>query len=290
MLIEEKYHFNIEEFKEHFLNRKAVVYRKQTCDWAAAKKWGPDYFKEHCPDIPVVVKTFGLNTVNTQNMSMKEYVELMRTFQAEHGNNSDKIGPYCHDIPIFLLCQKLVEDIGNFPKTVLSAWYAEQWWRYVQFFMSPKGAVTPLHFDTLMTHNLFFQIAGSKCFTLIEHKDYKYCYRRGWRWFNVDPENPDLTQFKEYDRVRPGQVLVNAGDIIYMPPGMLHHVRSLDDCISFNIDFHNLSSVIKAFLSIPKGMPKENIYYNYVSFKALLKLGGSEELFAQYKGYLNYIS
>lgn len=290
MLIVERTEFDQAEFKQAFLNKQVVVYRNHIKSWPAITKWHPEYFSARCGNMPIVAKTFATMGTNVQHMSMKEYVELIATFKDGHGGNTDKVGPYCHDVPIFLLAKHLINDIGDFPLDILPDWYAKDWARFVQFFMSAKGSVTPLHFDTLMTNNLFFQIKGNKRFTIINGDDRKYCYRRKWRWFNVDPEAPDYQEYPEYMHANVGTVEVKAGDMFYMPPGTLHHVRSLDDCISFNIDFHTLESVMKSFLSILKGMPKANVYYNYLSLKAILNLEGDDDIFERYKSYLNYIS
>jgi hypothetical protein len=289
-VIVEKTQFDSMQFKKIFLNKQAVIYRNQIKSWPAITKWKPEYFSDKCGSIPIVAKTFSDKNVHVQQMNMKEYVEMVNCFKAEHGENSDKIGPYCHDIPIFTLAKQLTEDIGKFPSEILPDWYAKNWSRYVQFFMSPKGSVTPLHYDTLITNNLFFQIKGNKRFTILTYKNSKHCYRRGWRWFDVDPEKVDLNKYPQFKDAEVSSVEVNAGDMFYMPPGMLHHVRSLNDCISFNIDFHTLTSVLKSFLSIPKGMPKQNIYYNYLTLKALLNKSGGDQVFERYKNYLNYIS
>jgi ribosomal protein L16 Arg81 hydroxylase len=289
-VIVEKTEFDSTEFKKLFLNKKPVIYRNQLKSWPAVSKWKPEYFSDKCGSIPIVAKTFSNKSVQVQQMSMSEYVEMVNCFKAENEGNSDKIGPYCHDIPIFTLANHLTEDIGKFPSEVLPDWYGKNWSRYVQFFMSPKGSVTPLHFDTLITSNLFFQITGNKRFTILTSENSKSCYRRDWRWFDVDPEKIDLNRYPKFKDAQVNSVEVNAGDMFYMPPGMLHHVRSLNDCISFNIDFHTITSVLKSFLSIPKGMPKQNIYYNYLSFKALLNKSDGDKVFERYKNYLNYIS
>lgn len=119
-----------------------------------------------------------------------------------------------------------------FPLNFLSAPYRSHWWRYSQFFMGPGGSVTPLHFDRLLTHNLFFQIFGAKQFIILPPSHATYCGRRGWRWFDVDPEQPNYVRFPQYKRATPVVITVNAGDILYMPPGTLHHVRSLSTAIS----------------------------------------------------------
>ncbi|MGM4884465.1 MULTISPECIES: cupin-like domain-containing protein [Rhizobium] len=82
-------------------------------------------------------------------------------------------------------------------------------------------------------------------FTILPPSQAAYCGRRGWRWFDVDPEQPDYKRFPQYKRAAPAAVTVNAGDILYMPPAALHHVRSLSTSISFNIDFHTKTERIR---------------------------------------------
>ena len=287
-MIVERDKFDAAEFKKTFLNRQTVLYSAHLQSWPAFEKWDVEYFADNYSEVPVVVKTFATNDLKVEYMSMSSY--LKRVAQFKSSGVKGEFGPYCHDIPIFVLANQLVEDIGEFPCEILPRWYGQDWSRYVQFFMSVKDAVTPLHFDTLMTSNLFFQIKGTKRFTIIKPKDGKYCYRKGWRWFDVDPESPDFDKHPNFKNVTIETVDVKAGDMFYMPPGTLHHVRSLDDCISFNVDFHTVSSALKTFLYIPNGMPRENVTYNYLSLRALLFKAESDKLYKRYKSYLSYVS
>ncbi|PAX99277.1 hypothetical protein CKO50_21870 [Pseudoalteromonas sp. HM-SA03] len=282
--------FNSNDFKEQCLSSNTALFENGAKNWPAIEKWDLNYFEKTCPNIPVVTKVFSDSKIDVKNMSMGEYVKIIKEFKRKEGNDTDKVAPYCHDVPIFLLAKELLEDIGDFPKDVMPDWYAQDWSRFAQFFVSAKNSVTPLHFDTLLTHNLFFQIKGKKIFTIIRPEHEHLCYRKKWRWFSVDPENPDYDKYPNFKNVKVDKVEVNSGDIFYMPPGTIHHVRSLEDSISFNVDFHTFDSVLKSFFSAFKGMPKENHYYNYQSLKALLFKPNNDVLFNKYKSYLNYIS
>jgi len=156
--------------------------------------------------------------------------------------------------------------------------------------MGPSGSVTKLHFDTLRTHNLFFQLKGRKVWTLLPAAAHAQCGRTRWRWFDIDPERPDLHRFPEYGNLEPVTVEVDAGDLLYIPPGTLHHVRSLDACMSFNIDFHTPRSVVDSFRYVHKGMPREVLYFNFISFLGLVLKLPESSLFRFYKPYLNYVS
>ena len=267
-------------------NNQAVLLKDGIKHWPAISKWNVDYFEKICPDIEVVIKYFENKEVRFQKSSMAEYAVQFRAYKnSEIGSKSI---PYCHDIPIFLKSEALLNDIEQFPGELLPEFYREKWWYFVQFFASPAGAITPLHFDTLRTNNLFFQIKGTKRFTLIPWQQKKHCLRKGWRWFDYDPtlsENGNDNQHIEATSVE-----VSSGDILIMPAGMLHHVQSLDDCISFNIDYHNKVSVLKSFLYIFDNIPAENLRYNWLCLKGLFFGMSHDKFYPRYQSYLNYIS
>ncbi|WP_233420782.1 cupin-like domain-containing protein [Xenorhabdus nematophila] len=253
----------------------AIVFRGLLKDWPAIERWGADYFQAKCPQIDVIIKFFDADGVRFEPAKMYRYLELLNEYKK--GEKGGSI-PYCHDIPIFLQAQQLLDDIGDFPLMALPKLYREDWWQFVQFFMSPAGAVTPLHFDTLRTNNLFFQIQGSKRFTFIPWEERNACSRRGWRWFEY---NPEIQGDNKFVNISNCTIEVHQGDMLLMPAGMLHHVRTLTDSISFNIDFHTRSSAIASFKSIKEKMPRENLYYNGLSLCGLLGLIKRERFFRE---------
>ncbi|WP_394843514.1 cupin-like domain-containing protein [Pendulispora brunnea] len=256
--------------------------------WKAHATWSPEYFARIAPNLSVPVKEYRAAGIHQSKWTFAAYADFLRSVEGEtHSRHT--VLPYCHDIPIFTWLPELLPDVSPFPVEYLPAYYRSEWWRYVQFFMGPAHSLTPLHFDTLLTHNLFFQIYGSKRFTIYAPSDARYCRRRGWRWFDFDPEHPDYERIPESRRAIPHEVIVGPGDVLYLPPGTLHHVRGLGTSISFNIDFHTRASALKSLLGPLRGMPRESLYYN-----ALITLGvafGAPEpwVFRRYKPYLSYV-
>lgn len=281
------------DFIGNYVNRsKPVIISGVISNWNGFHQWSLDYFVNLAPDLNLIVKDFEKkNRINIKHTMLKDYVNTLKLY--EKNKDSDKnveIPPYCHDLPLFSLIYSLVEDVQPFPLDYLPRWYWYKWWRYCQFFIGSSSSLTPLHFDCLLTNNLFFQIVGRKQFTLILAEDAKYCYRKGWRWFLVDPENPDLDKYPEYKNARPIKIIVNPGDILYIPPGTLHHVKSLDTSISFNIDWHTRQSALNSLTGIFKGMPTKNLAYNFLMTLGLVFNIHSRIIFPFYKSYLNYIS
>ncbi|MBE0361874.1 hypothetical protein PULV_a4251 [Pseudoalteromonas ulvae UL12] len=279
--------FDLNMFTKH-CQTKAQLYKGAISNWPAVGKWSVNYFENSCPNVRVSIKYFRPGAIEIEQATMKEFANRLGLSKRNNTAVSDM--PYCHDVPLFLEMKELTQDIVNFPSELLPTFYRNDWWKFAQFFVSPKGAVTPLHFDTLRTNNIFFQIKGRKRFTLISWSDRKLCERKGWRWFDIDPEDSETQQRLKNAGVNVAQVEVGAGDMFFMPAGMLHHVRSLDECISFNLDFHTKQSVARSFLGIKENMPRENIYFNWLTFKGLVLGMNRTRFFEKYRPYLNYVS
>ncbi|WDE09189.1 cupin-like domain-containing protein [Thalassomonas viridans] len=284
-----------ETFKNEFLNKyRPVIIPNAFSDSGACRKWSLDYFAEQIPDMKFIAKHLDIMDQNTaakmEEWEMGQYISALNQYASlnEQERKSTPRPPYCHDIPLFKLKPQLIADMESFPTAFIPEFYQKNWWDYIQFFMSPKGSVTPLHFDSLCTHNLFFQVRGTKLFTIYPMEDWKHCYRYNWKWFEVDPENPDLDLHPEYTHASPIQVTVNSGDILLLPSGTMHHVRSLEESFSFNIDFHTPESVTRALCDLPADQPKEVYYYNSLIALGLKADIPPEIVYPRYENYLFY--
>lgn len=280
------YSITADEFKEKYLGPcRPVLIKGAIKHWQASELWGTEYFKRRFPEQPVLVKRFEKGSILKESMTLGEYCTQLEEYEQGKG----KFPAYCHDIPIFHVLPELKHDVLDFPNSFMPSVY-HNWWKYCQFFLGPEKSVTPLHFDCLLTHNLFFEVKGTKRFTLLPFSEGKNCGRYGWRWFKLDPERPDLTQHNQYTPENAAVVDVEGGDILFMPSGTLHHVRSLDTCVSFNIDFHNKRSAWRGMHALFRGIPVTNFYYNVLCLLRLMRLMPERVFFSLYKGYLNYIS
>ncbi len=286
-----RHQLSAEEFQQYTDQGTPVIISGMTSGWPALDKWSPEYFKRKCSDLKLNIKEYGdTGFIKSTSWSMGDYVDYLLKPADGSATNDSAALPYCHDVPIFSMIEGLFEDAVPFPLPYLPEWYHDQWWRYVQFFMGPANSLTPLHFDTLLTHNLFVQVVGRKRFTLIAPEDARYCAVRGWRWFDVDPEKPDLKRYPDYKNARPVEVVLNPGELLYLPPNTLHHVRSLDVSISFNIDFHTRKSALNGLLAIFRGMPRTSAYYNLLCTLGVVCGVPPNLIFRLYKPYLSYVS
>ncbi|NML37843.1 cupin-like domain-containing protein [Chitinophaga sp. G-6-1-13] len=278
-------------YEKYVVPGKPVLIKGGINNWPAVSKWNYDYFMDIGQSLKVPIKTGDLTKGTKIVMSLAEYTALLKQHESElAAQRPVSKAPYLHDVPIFLMMPQLKDDISSFPVDLLPSWYGNNWWKFVQFFMGSSNSLTPLHFDTLCTHNLFFQIQGSKRFYMVKASDWKKCYLNSWRWADVDLETPDFEKFPLLKDAERGDVVVDGGDILFMPSGTLHQVRGLSYSISFNIDWHTRQSVTKGLLSGFRGAPMQNVFYNGVVATGLYFGVPSRYLFKYYQSYLNYVS
>ncbi len=105
-----------------------------------------------------------------------------------------------------------------------------------RFWLGPAGTVTPLHCD--YDDNIFAQIWGTKRIILSppHHDAYLYPKEANAILFGspFDPEAPDFEKFPLAHQASMVEVVVNPGDLLYVPAGWFHQVRSLTFSLSSN--------------------------------------------------------
>lgn len=283
-----------EEFAENYVRRGRPVLVKRALEGCAAlSRWSLGYLREQAGRKLVPLKEWGPSGIQTVRRCFDDYVDNLELYEFRlhtGGVTADQKPAYLHDVPLTSILPEADADLERFPSDYFPNWYRAEWWKFAQLFLGPPHSITPLHFDCLLTHNLFFQIKGRKRFVLIAREHLKYCYPHDWRWSEVNVEEPDYDRYPLYRMAKPAQVIVEPGDGLYLPPGTLHHVRSLDCALSFNVDWHTKDSALKGALAFARGMPWKNVYYNAVIALGLWGGISPKHLLPYYRSYLNYVS
>lgn len=115
-------------------------------------------------------------------------------------------------------------------------------WVNSRFWLGPAGTCTPLHRD--VAENVFVQLIGRKRFFLYPPAATAWLYSNGIRsalpnFSRFDPEKPDYERFPLAREVEPVEVVLEAGEAMYLPSRWWHQVRSLDVSASLNFWFAN---------------------------------------------------
>lgn len=105
-----------------------------------------------------------------------------------------------------------------------------------RFWIGPTRTVTPLHCD--YDDNLFAQLWGRKRIFLAppHHDTFLYTREANPLLFGspVDPEAPDFDAFPLARQAALVEIVVEPGDMLYVPAGWYHQVRALSFSLSSN--------------------------------------------------------
>jgi len=105
-----------------------------------------------------------------------------------------------------------------------------------RFWLGPAGTVTPLHAD--YDDNIFVQLWGSKRIFLAppHHDEFLYPVEANALLFGspFDPEAPDYARFPLARQAALLEIVVEPGDLLYVPAGWFHQVRALSFSLSSN--------------------------------------------------------
>lgn len=152
-----------------------------------------------------------------QDMSMLEYLELVST-------GTQDLPPYLGNLEI-----RELNSMCYWP-----AYFSKM--GPPRFWLGPSGTVTPLHCD--YDDNIFAQIWGTKRLFLSppHHDEFLYTREANAILFGspFDPEAPDYEKFPLARQAAMIECIVNPGELLYVPAGWYHQVRSLTFSLSAN--------------------------------------------------------
>lgn len=152
-----------------------------------------------------------------QDMSMLEYLDLVNA-------GTHELPPYLGNLEL-----RELNSMCHWP-TYFSKMGPPRFW------LGPAGTVTPLHCD--YDDNIFAQIWGTKRIFLAppHHDEFLYPSEANAILFGspFDPEAPDFEKFPLARQASMVEVIVNPGDLLYVPAGWYHQVRALTFSLSAN--------------------------------------------------------
>ncbi|MDZ8135359.1 MAG: cupin-like domain-containing protein [Nostoc sp. DedQUE04] len=202
--------------------------------WDASKKWSNDYLLKQSGNniIPVefFTKTYldNYNYVlhetynNNKKMKLKEYIDIL--------SEENDLQYYMNEVYLEKYFPELTGDI-NYPeyfsiKPSIVLWFGS------------FGKTTTLHFDEI--HNIFAQIRGRKRVILFPPSNYLSFYpplgeSGSYPHFSkINPLIPNLELFPKFPWQDKIEVILNAGEMLYIPPLWWHHVTGVDENISLS--------------------------------------------------------
>ncbi|MFO0790089.1 MAG: cupin-like domain-containing protein [Pirellulales bacterium] len=226
-------------FKREYIDTNTpLLMRKVTANWPAMKKWSFEFFANL--QLPKRVFLEMNNVLQQQGeyevMEYGDYIRRIATAADEPGKRPG----YLSVFKIFRAFPQLKEDVDfsilnqHKLKNTVAGW------------IGPAGTVTGYHVD--WGDNVLAQICGRKEVRLVAPSDSKYMYTskrfdQGTTSSEIDVDNFDAQRFPLFAKAKQYRVVIHPGEMLFIPRGWWHYVRSLDKSISVS----NISYDTKGF-------------------------------------------
>jgi len=224
-----------EEFQRRYVETATpVIFTGATDDWPALRKWSFDGWRASYGDRPITV---GHTEKGRLVVSAKGGIPQSEIQLGEFLDTLEEESPPFYMLsPVEERLPELMDDV-RFPEVCRQAR-----WKTSRIWVGAAGTTSRLHRD--WPENLFAQIVGRKRFILIDKRLSARVYSHSRlskvpNFSRVDIENPDYARFPKLRGVPQLSVVVEPGELLYIPRMWWHHVRSLEPSISINLWFGN---------------------------------------------------
>lgn len=228
--IERRAKLGRDEFLErYYAANRPVILIGEMADWPALAKWTPGYLCGVVGDAEVEYQA--QRTRNPQFELQKDehrsrtgFRTFMERIQRPGAGNDGYITAYNSASNAAALAP-LHRDLG-FPAELLSPDASQP---QGMMWVGPAGTFTPLHHD--LTNNLIAQVVGRKTLRIVAAADAAKVYNHQHVFSQVgdlDAAQANPGAFPALRGVRIYDVTLAPGEMIFMPIGWWHQVRSLD--------------------------------------------------------------
>ncbi|NJK63851.1 MAG: cupin-like domain-containing protein [Synechococcaceae cyanobacterium SM2_3_1] len=219
----------------YYATNTPVCLKGMIQNWSALTRWSPEYLRSAYGEVEVEVQMGRQANPRYERelekhrctLSLREYVDRIVAsgpsndlyMVANNGNlDRDELQGLLADIQFIPQLLDPTETKGK-----------------VFFWFGPAGTITPLHHDPLNV--LFSQVYGCKRFKLISPDQTPWLYNRSGVFSEVNPAQPDDDRFPLFNNVQVLELIVEPGDVLFIPVGWWHWVESLE--VSISLSFTN---------------------------------------------------
>lgn len=224
----------IENFKtNYFIPQKPCIISGQLEHWPAVNKWSIDYILQIAGNRTVPIEIGSKYTDDSWSQKLMTISEFIQKYIL----NSESVG-YLAQHPLFDQIPELKNDIyipdycfylsdnDNIEEEIdINAWFG------------PKGTVSPMHQDP--KHNFLCQVIGKKYIKIYNDKFRDCIYPHKEKVLQntsqIDFDNIDYEKFPMIKDVPYWEGILEAGQILYIPPKFWHFIKSLS--LSFSVSF-----------------------------------------------------
>lgn len=218
---------SVDEFHRNYVNRnRPLIITEAVKKWPAFGKWSLEFFRTLKSDSAVHLEHGNVLQEETQfqRQAFSDYIAQLMDASNEQ---TDKA---------YLSVFKIFEEFPHLRADVdFSLLDARKLKSSTVGWIGPAGTVTGYHID--WGDNILAQIHGRKQLHLAAPSETSNMYvskkfDQGTTISQVDLQTPDLTKFPQFAEVKHHRIVLNPGEMIFIPRGWWHHVESLDISIS----------------------------------------------------------
>lgn len=208
-------------------DRTPLVLADLARDWPALHNWTPESLAERYGEREVRVYDASFGTpgpgymTNVASMSFAEFL-----------TETQKRG---RDLRMFLynLSQQIPPLLDDIHLPAVGLRFSR---RFVFSFFGCRGSTTPLHYDIDMGDVLHTVIRGRRRVRLFPPQDSALLYRHPCTVRSyVDLDKPDFERFPAFSHARGYEVILEAGQTLYMPAGWWHEFHYLEAGIGVSL-------------------------------------------------------
>eukprot|EP00295_Goniomonas_pacifica_P038601 CAMPEP_0175981298 /NCGR_PEP_ID=MMETSP0108-20121206/47258_1 /TAXON_ID=195067 ORGANISM="Goniomonas pacifica, Strain CCMP1869" /NCGR_SAMPLE_ID=MMETSP0108 /ASSEMBLY_ACC=CAM_ASM_000204 /LENGTH=308 /DNA_ID=CAMNT_0017311813 /DNA_START=1 /DNA_END=927 /DNA_ORIENTATION=+ len=227
MMLENTSSFDQAKFFQWNVARSQPLLLKNAAkDLPALARWNDEYLRQQAGHHRIVAERSATSTFDPRGGFS----------QPENFTFSDFLANYKQSNLYFAHQPVLPELIGDLPAILPFAPFFRRISALIWF--ASGQTISRLHTDDF--ENVVIQVAGTKRFRLISPLERGYLYPTKERpnYSRIDPRDPDFSRFPLFKHAHVHDVLVEAGDMLYIPFGWWHHVESTGRSIAVTL-FHD---------------------------------------------------
>ena len=231
--IERRESIGTQEFVErHYCGNRPLILTGFAKDWPALGRWTFQHFRALYGAAVVEVQAgrnadpdYEINSPrHKRNLRLADFID---TIESGAPGNDVYMTANNHALERPELAP-LLNDIGP-----LSEWFDPQ--RLASealLWMGPRGAVTPLHHDTIQL--MHTHIVGRKRWRFVSPLQTPLLHNQVGVFSKIRLEQAYAGRYPLPPEVRVIEEILEPGDTLFLPVGWWHHVESLDNCISLS--------------------------------------------------------
>ena len=213
-----------EQFRDHFYaTSRPCLIAGAIADWPALGKWTPDYLRKAVGAAPVEFQgkregAGDFELAKDRHKQVAPFTDYLDLIEQSLGNDAyitayNNAANQAAFAPLMADIRPISHLLGPEPGML---------------WVGPAGTFTPLHFD--LTNNLLIQITGRKRVLLVSPSQTRLMANRRHVFSDVhDLEDAAcMARHPQAQQVEPYIVTLEPGDMLFIPVGWWHQVRSLE--------------------------------------------------------------